>query len=93
MAKRRMAGRIWRWEEFYRATEGDPPCDTLVKALDLFDSEQAARRSCFAGKQVQCFHEGIAGGIALGCPIEFLPSCDPFIHSAFRHHGLLPYPA
>ncbi|MEP7286219.1 MAG: class I SAM-dependent methyltransferase [Chloroflexota bacterium] len=48
MAKRRMDERISRWEEFYQATEGDPPCDTLVKALDLFASETVSSGGLFA---------------------------------------------
>ncbi len=48
MAKRRMAERITRWEEYYRATEGDPPGDTLVKALDLFAGETASSGRRFA---------------------------------------------
>ena len=48
MAKRRMDERISRWEEFYQATEDDPPCDTLVKALDLFASETASSGDLFA---------------------------------------------
>src|ERR1041385_6848145 len=48
MAKRRMDERISRWEEFYQATEGDPPSDTLVKALDLFASETTSSGDLFA---------------------------------------------
>ncbi len=37
-----------RWTDFYRATGGDPPRDTLVKALNLFASEPAVSGRRFA---------------------------------------------